>query len=190
MSKKIIILLVIILIGFPSVHPLKAKTLKGITMEDSIEINGEKLVLNGMALRKKVIFKVYVAGLYLPQKEQDAEKILTGNTTRHIIMHFMRSVSKSKLNGAWFDGLESNTPKHSPELKKQFDTLASLMEGVKKGDRIIFTYTPDKGTDVNVKNNLKGTIAGKEFADALFACWIGPKPGPGKGFKEDILGIE
>ena len=31
---------------------------------------------------------------------------------------------------------------------------------------------------------------GKTFADALFACWIGPEPGPGEGFKEDLLGIE
>lgn len=174
---------------FP-VSSLKAGTLKGVTMPDSIEVEGQKLVLNGMALRKKIIFKVYVAGFYLPQKEKNAEKILGSDTMRHMKMHFLRSVKKGQLNDAWMDGLEDNTPNASAEVKKQFDTLCSYMENVKKEDLVVFTYIPGKGTEVKVKGKVKGNIAGKAFADALFASWIGPKPGPGKGFKEDILGID
>jgi hypothetical protein len=37
---------------------------------------------------------------------------------------------------------------------------------------------------------VKGTIAGKDFADALFKAWIGPKPGPGEGFKNDLMGVK
>jgi hypothetical protein len=167
---------------------LIAGTLKGVTMPDSIQVEGKTLVLNGMALRKKVIFKVYVAGLYLPQKESSGEKILKADQERRCVMHWLRSVGTKKINGGWYDGLEANTPGYSPELKKQFDTMSGWMEDVKEGDLIVFTYIPEKGTEVSVKNKIKGTIEGKAFADALFACWIGPKPGPGKGFKEDLLG--
>ena len=168
--------------------PLKAGTLKGVTMDDAIEVDGQKLVLNGMALRKKVIFKVYVAGLYLPQKETDGEKILKADPPRRCVMHWLRSVGTGKINDAWLEGLEANTPDASPELKKQFETLTGMMEEMKDGQLIVFTYIPGKGTEVNIKGKVKGTIEGKEFADALFACWIGPKPGPGEGFKEDLLG--
>ena len=168
MFKKILLFMIItaFIAGFSS---MKAGELKGVKMEDSIEVEGKKLVLNGMALRKKFIFKVYVAGLYLPEKEKDAEKILKTDAMRHIIMHFLRSVSKKKLNDAWYDGLEDNTPDHSPELKKQFDRLTQLMESVKSKDRIIFTYIPEKGTSVSVKGKIVGNIEGKAFADALFA---------------------
>lgn len=36
-----------------------------VTLPNRVEGEGQGLVLNGMALRKKAIFKVYVAGLSL-----------------------------------------------------------------------------------------------------------------------------
>ncbi len=36
---------------------------------------------------------------------------------------------------------------------------------------------------------IKGTLGDKAFADALFSCWIGKKPGPGENFKKGLLGI-
>jgi hypothetical protein len=171
------------------VAPVLAGTLKGVTLPDTLTINDQTLVLNGMALRKKVIFKVYVAGLYLPAKEKNSETILAADQTRCTVMHFLRSVDAGKISEAWLDGLKANTPDHSPDLKKQFDTLVTLMEDLKDGDKLVFTYQPGKGTEVKVKGNIKGTLGDKAFADALFSCWIGKKPGPGEGFKKDLLGI-
>lgn len=187
--RNFLLLTVAFLLVLPTTY-LIAGTLKGVTMPDSIELEGKTLVLNGMALRKKIIFKVYVAGLYLPQKESNAEKILQADGERRCVMHWLRSVGTGKITDAWYEGLEANTPDYSPELKKQFDTMCGWMEEMKDGELIVFTYIPGKGTEVNVKNKVKGTIEGKAFADALFACWIGPKPGPGEGFKEDLLGLE
>ena len=183
----VVVTIMIVILAISTV-PLKAGKLKGVTMEDEIEVEGQKLVLNGMALRKKFIFKVYVAGLYIPQKEKDGVKILTTDGPRKGVMHFVRSVDAGKINGGWKDGLKANTPNASIELKKQFDSLCNLMENVKAGDRLCFTYLPGKGTQVEVKGKIKGTLKGKAFADALFSCWIGQKPGPGEGFKEDLLG--
>ena len=189
MNKKIIVFIVLALLVLPA-SSLFAGSLKGVSMPDAIEVEGQKLVLNGMALRKKVIFKVYVAGLYLLQKETNGEKILESDTMRRTVMHFVRSVGAGKINDGWIDGLKANTPNASAELKKQFDTLCSLMEDVEDKDQIVFTYIPAKGTEVKVKGKIKGTLEGKPFADALYSCWIGPKPGPGESFKEDLLGIE
>jgi hypothetical protein len=188
LSKVILTILVISL--FAPASSLLAGKLKGITMEDTIEIDGQKLVLNGMALRKKIFWKVYVAGLYLPAKEKSGEKILKEDTARRTVMHFMRNVPAGKINDAWMEGLEDNTPNASAELKEKFKKLCSYMENLKENDLLAFTYIPGKGTTVEVKGNNKGVFEGKDFADALFACWIGPEPGPGEGFKEDLLGID
>ena len=169
--------------------PVMAGVLAGITLPDTLQVDEQTLVLNGMALRKKVIFKVYVAGLYLPAKEKNGETILAADQTRCTVMHFLRSVSPKQVNEAWYDGLEANTPGYSPQLKQQFDALAGLMEDLKSGDKLVFTYQPGVGTEVKVKGKVKGTLGDKAFADALFSCWIGKKPGPGEGFKKGLLGI-
>jgi len=169
--------------------PIAAGTMAGITLPDTLDLDGQKLVLNGMALRKKIVFKVYVAGLYLPGKEQSGEKILAADGPRCTVMHFLRGVSAKQVNEAWFDGLEANTPGYSTQLKGQFDALAALMEGFKDGDKLVFTYKPGSGTEVKVKGKVKGTLGDKAFADALFACWIGKKPGPGEKFKAGLLGL-
>jgi hypothetical protein len=169
--------------------PIVAGTLAGITLPDTMEVDGQKLMLNGMALRKKVVFKVYVAGLYLAAKEQDGEKVLAADGPRCTVMHFLRSVSAGQVNEAWVDGLQANTPNYSPQLKQQFDALAALMEDLKDGDKLVFTYKPGTGTEVKVKGKVKGTLGDKAFADALFSCWIGKKPGPGEKFKKGLLGL-
>ena len=132
MNRKVILAVFILSLVLPGFYQYGG-TLNGIKMEDTINVEGNTLVLNGMALRKKIFWKVYVAGLYLPQKESDYKKILTTDSPRHIIMHFMRDVGAKKINGAWMEGLEDNTPNASEELKKQFKTLCSWMEEVKEG---------------------------------------------------------
>ena len=164
-------------------------TRDGVTLPTQIDVDGQALVLNGTATRKKFIVKVYVAGLYLPARETDAERILDADEPRHLVMQFVHDVDKGKMCNAWNEGLEKNTPDATPELKGQFETLCSYMEDIKKGEQFGFTYLPGSGTRVSVKGVEKGTIEGKAFADALFNVWIGPHPGPGEGFKKQLLGV-
>jgi hypothetical protein len=163
-------------------------TLNDVTLPARIEVEGQALVLNGMALRKKAIFKVYVAGLYLDQKNSDADAILSADSPRRIVLQFLRGVSGNQMCDALNDGLRDNTPNASARLRQQFTTLCGFFDPVKKGEQFAFTYLPGKGTSVEVKGVRKGSIEGKEFGDALFRAWIGPKPGPGEDFKRKLLG--
>lgn len=161
--------------------------LAGVSMPDTSEVAGESLTLNGMGLRKKSIVKVYVAGLYLPAKTSDAAKILSTDSARQTAMEFRFGVSAKKLCDGWNDGLENNTANASADLKAKFGTLCGYMEDVDKGDSMVYTYVPGEGTDVSVKGASKGVIEGKDFADALWGCWIGPEP-PSAAFKTGLLG--
>jgi len=163
-------------------------SLGGVAMPTAVQADGQELALNGMAVRKKAIFKVYVAGLYLPARNSDPEAILAADAPRRLVMRFVRDVDARKICEAWNESLAANTPDASSKLKQHFATLCSWMEDVEDGEQFAFTYVPGQGTTVEVKGRAKGVITGKDFADALFKSWIGPKPGPGEEFKRKLLG--
>ena len=166
-----------------------AASLAGVSLPDNAQVAGKTLVLNGLGLRNKLFIKVYVAGLYLEAKERNPAAILAADGARRGVMHFVYGVDADKIcNEGWKQGLADNTPNASAELRAKFDTLCGYMEDMAEGDAMSFDYDPAAGTAVTVKGKLKGAIVGKDFADALFACWIGPKPGPGEDFKKALLG--
>ncbi len=180
--------LLTILVALSLAVPATAGTLAGVTLPDKAEVKGQTLVLNGMGLRKKFIIKVYVGGLYLPQKEKSAQKVLAADAPLRMVLHFIYDVSKDQMCEAWHEGLEANTPKASAEVKKAFDTLCGWMDGVGEGQRLVLTYVPGEGTHVEVAGKAKGTLPGAATADAILATWIGPDPAPGEDFKKAVLG--
>ena len=58
---------------------------------------------------------------------------------------------------------------------------------VKEGDTIHLDYLPGTGTVVTVAGEKKGVVDSKEFADALFAIWLGEKPVTAE-LKKSLLG--
>lgn len=164
-----------------------AAEMAGVQMENNTRIDDISLTLNGVGLRKKAIFKVYVGGLYLPAKESDPGKILASDQPRRMVLEFVRNVGADSMSGAWTDCLGANRPDAGEALRQDFAELSGWMEDLSKGDRLIFTYRPDKGTSTSIKGKTRGELAGKEFADALFACWIGDHP-PSEDFKAGLLG--
>lgn len=168
--------------------PASAGTLAGVTLPDTVEVKGQSLALNGMGLRSKFFIKVYVAGLYLAQKEKAPAKVLGADAPRRMVMHFLYDVTKEQMCEAWNEGLADNTPNAAADVKKGFMSLCGWMEPIKKGNRIVLTYVPGEGTHVEVNGKAKGTLEGKATADAILNTWIGPSPGPGGDFKKAVLG--
>lgn len=164
-----------------------AAEVAGVTMADRVEVDGQSLVLNGMGLREKFFVDVYVAGLYLPAKQRSETAIFGSDTPRRLVMHFVHDVTKDQVCEAWQDSLKGNRPNAPAALAADFDTLCGWMEDVTEGEEMVFTYLPETGTTVTVRGEEKGTIEGKEFADALYASWIGDKPATGK-LKKGLLG--
>jgi hypothetical protein len=169
--------------------PAGAGTLADVTLPDKAEVGGQSLVLNGMGLRKEYAFvKVYVGALYLPQKEKVAAKVMSEDVPRRMVMHFLYSVTKDQMCGAWKEGLERNTPNAPADVKKAFSQLCVWMEPIPKGNELVLTYVPGKGTEVQVNGKAKGTVEGKAASDAILATWIGKDPAPGADFKKAVLG--
>ncbi len=162
----------------------------GVQMPDNIQVEGKALVLNGMGIREATVLNVdvYVAGLYLESKSQDAAAILGSTQTKRLVLKFVREVEKEKITEAWTEGFQRNAADKLPALQDRVNTLNSWMTGMAVGDSMHFTYVQGKGIEVTVKGASKGTIPGDDFARAFLSIWLG-KP-PNKGLKAGLLGKE
>jgi hypothetical protein len=163
-----------------------ASELSGVTLPDTLQAGDKTLKLNGLGLRKKAVFKVYVGGLYLESPSKDANAILAADQAKAIRMHFLRDLTKAQLVEAFQEGFDANVKDGTPQ-KAAFDRMLALVPDVKEGSTMTFTYLPGKGTTLSAGNKELGVFEGKGFADAVFAIWLGPKP-PSDDLKKGLLG--
>ena len=162
-------------------------TLASVTLPDTIQVGNTTMVLNGLGLRTKYMVKVYVAGLYLPQKSSDPTFILKADVSKRMVMHFVRDVSKSQLTGGFTESFTNNSPDIAKTLQPDVDRFFAALDAVKDGTELVFTYSPGSGTTFSVEGKEKLTVAGTAFGELLFSVWLGPKP-PNAALKKGILG--
>jgi hypothetical protein len=153
-----------------------ASEVAGVKLPDTITVEGKALKLNGMGLRKKVVFKVYVAGLYLETPSKDPAAVLSSDQIKSMRLWILRSLKGSQITEAIVEGFEKNSKAQMGALKARLDKFNAMFPDVTEGDQIEMTYVPGKGTIVTAKGTEKGVIEGKDFADALFSVWLGANP--------------
>lgn len=166
--------------------PAFAAELEGVKVDDSITVGDKTLVLNGQGLRVKIFFKVYVASLWLESKSNDGAAILGADTTRRVTMTMLRDVTKGQLEDSIRAGMEKNYNGDAAKLKDRLNAMLATFAEVKKGQSLNITYEPGKGTTVE-GGAIKYTAEGKDFADALFGCFIGKSPAT-EDLKKGMLG--
>lgn len=163
-----------------------AGELAGVKMPDSVTVGGANLVLNGLGLREKYFIDIYVGGLYLPAKTTDANKAITADEPKRIVMHFIYSDVPAEKVHETFDGGFAGVPGHE-SFQDKINQLKGWMTDFTTGDIVIFDYVPGTGTTVTVKGANKGTIAGADFMKGLWTVYLGPKP-PTAALKAGMLG--
>ena len=98
----------------------------------------------------------------------------------------LRDVSRKQFVQALEKGIMRNSAPAMPTLRVRLDRLEKALPALKKGNVLRFTYLPGAGTLVRGQGR-EMTIPGKDFADALFSVWLGPKPVNGS-LKRKLLG--
>ena len=167
--------------------PALARELAGVTMPDTATVGDKTLKLNGMGLRKKAIFKVYVAGLYVETPSKDGAAIVAADAPRLISMKYLRDVEKAKITEAFQEGFQNNAKELAAKQKANIDRMIAAVPDLKDGETMSFAYLPGKGTTLSHNGKDLLTVEGKEFADAVFLLWLGPKP-PSDDLKKGLLG--
>lgn len=176
--KRIYPLLLLSLFLFGMQPTARAAQCAGVEMQDSVTLDGQSLVLNGLGLRLAtfVKVKVYVAGLYVPKQSDQAQKLLSKDQRWQLLLSFLRSVDAHDMVKAWNEGFENNAKAQLPALKDRIGNLNRVMKDLKEKDTLIFAYMPGEGTRIEVKGQTAATIKGQDFASALLSIWLGDPP--------------
>lgn len=163
----------------------------GIHVADKIQVGNTVLQLNGEGIRTKWFFKVYVAALYLPQKQTSAEAIIADENPQRIALHMLRDLGEKKFLHAFIEAIEANHTKaemaQMDDQIKQMSDIFHLVGGVKSGDVITMDYLPSIGTQISMNGVTYGTIAGAMFHRALLKIWLGKEPVQAD-LKSELLG--
>jgi hypothetical protein len=172
----------------------QAAEVAGVKLDDKLRLapGGPELVLNGAGIRTRAIFKVYVAGLYVPEKKGTTGEVLALAGPKRVAMTMLRDLGAQQLSEALAEGIRNNSTAAEQEaLKARVEELLAIMNALgeaKKGDAILLDFLPDSGTRVVVNGQPRGKpIAGDDFYRALLRIWLGDKPVDGD-LKRGMLG--
>ena len=155
--------------------PAAASEFHGITMEDTVTDRGANLQLVGMGLRAKWKIKAYVLGLYMERPTTDGDQVVSSQQVKRADMAVMLPISGEILGKFVIAGFEKTcTDDEYAALKDRLDELLGWFPNVKKGDVVSMTYKPGEGTVITALGEVKGTVDGDDFAEALFRVWFGP----------------
>jgi hypothetical protein len=168
--------------------------IEGVKLEPLVQVGSASLLLNGAGVRTKAIFKVYVAGLYVPQKASDPAKLLAQSGARRISLTLLRNVDADTLVDSLNEGLKNNhTSEQFAAMAPQIAILNANLKAAgetKKGDVIYLDYLPEAGTRVTVNGQVRGvSMPGDDFYRAVLRIWIGDKPAD-SSLKKGLLGVQ
>jgi hypothetical protein len=170
-----------------------AVDVEGIKLPERVQIgpDGPELVLNGAGVREQMVFRIYVAALYLPAKSNDGEAILREDQPRRLMLHFLRTLTAEQFTTSTNDALhETLTPEERQPLEPrmmQFNGTLETLHEVREGTEIVIDYLPPIGTVVRVEGKEREHIPGADFNQALLRIWIGDRPKDSK-LKRALLG--
>lgn len=173
-----------------SIPPAWSRDVSGFDIPEQITLPGNsKLILNGVGIRSKFFFKIYVGALYLPDRQTTSGAILEHSGPKRVSMFILYDeISTQKLADGWREGFENNlSSEEYAKLKQQLETFSALFPTVRQQDVIHLDYLPGTGTQVIINSKLRGTITGEDFNRALLKVWLGDEPAD-EELKEAMLG--
>lgn len=148
-------------------------------MDETAQVGGNELLLNGAGVRTNMAFKVYVAALYLTQKQTDANTVISDTSNKRVSMHFLRELSSENLLHGMNEGIaDSNSAAEMEAIDSQMKAFRQMMtpvKALKEGD-VILLYFTSAGKQVTVNSKALGNIEGTAFNRALLRVWLGLKP--------------
>jgi len=167
---------VVALLALSLATPAFAARIENVVFPEQHRAGDTLLRLAGVGLlRYRIVFKAYVAALYLPHGVA-ADAVLT-NVPKRLEIEYFWSIRADGFAQATWDGVALNaSPTERQALRLRIERLNALYEDVEPGDRYALTYVPGIGTELAFNGEPLGSIEGADFAEALFAIWLGPQP--------------
>ena len=153
----------------------------GVNFAPQIEVNGNKLQLNGAGVRYKAIFKVYAAGLYLDRKARSYEEVTRAAGPKRMSITMLRDIDADELGKLFARGMEDNMDRGAfAQLIPGIMRMSQLFSQYKKlnaGDNFTLDWVPGQGLLISVKGQVQGApFKEPEFFNAMMGIWLGRSP--------------
>lgn len=168
-----------------------AAEVEGVRFDDTLRLDGRELQLNGLGARSVLLFKPYVAGLYVPERSRSAAELLAQGGPRRLSLRLLTDLSAERFVKAFGEGLRDNHDEAQlAALRERIERLDATMRaigGAKKGDRIDIDFA-DGATRVLLNGQPRGEpIAGEDFYRAILRIFLGERPAD-RSLKNALLG--
>ena len=157
--------------------------LEGVRLEDRVGVDGRDVQLNGIALRTRYFYvKVYVAGLYLPEKATTAHAAIDARGPKRIVLVMLREATADQFLESIDAGMRANSSEAElAQVRQQTEDLFAKIRGVgqaRTGMKIVLDYAPSLGgTTLFVDGAPQGKpMPGEHFYQALLRIWLGDNP--------------
>jgi hypothetical protein len=172
--------------------PANAAEVAGVKIDETAQVAGTQLKLNGAGLRSRAFFKVYAIGLYLQDKAGSPSAVLSSSGPKRAHLHMLRDVDAAEFGKALADGVQDNhTEAEVKALAPRLAVLVALMNEIKEaktGLAIDLDWIPGAGTQVTIGGVPRGKpIPGEDFYRGLLKIWLGENPVSGD-LKKSLLG--
>jgi len=185
---------IFLMAGLLGTNALAMVEVNGVRFEDTTELHGSKLLLNGAGTRYKGPFKVYAAGLYLGQKATSLDEVVNVPGPKRLTVTMLRSIDARELGKLLTRGIEDNMGK--TEMSKLVTGLVRMGEmfashkTLAAGDQFLVDWVPGQGSVITVRGQVQGDpFKEPEFFRALMSIWLGPTPAYWK-LKDELLGVK
>jgi hypothetical protein len=165
----------------------------GAKFDNEIQLQGNRLVLNGAGVRYKAVFKVYAAGLYLGTKAATPQAVLAAPGPRRLNIVMLRDIDANELGKLFTRGMEQNAARE--EFVKSIPgtiRMGEIFAAKKKlstGESFQVDWVPGQGTIILINGKAAAEpIKEPEFYSSLMKIWLGNQPADGT-LKEALLGV-
>ncbi|WP_029036473.1 chalcone isomerase family protein [Salinimicrobium xinjiangense] len=183
--KNLLLLFMAVIVSSTAVAQ---KKVGGVHLPATLEIQENKMHLNGAGVREKLWIDLYAAGLYLTQKNNNAQEILNSDKPMAIKLHIVsKLITSDKMVEAVTEGFEKSTNGNTAPIQNEINSILGFFkEDIKKNDVFDLVYDPSRGVVAYKNGKIKGIVPGKEFKKALFGIWLSNRPAD-DGLKNDLL---
>ena len=166
-----------------------AAKVAGVTLDDTMMIGEQSLVLNGAGIRKKLFIKLYVGSLYTAEAGSNASDIVAADSPMAIRLNLISDLlTRKKMVTALMDGFNKSTGGNLALIQAGIDQLISVLpEKFAFGTDMALAYEPGIGTHLMEGDKSISVIEGLAFKQALFGIWLSDQPAQ-KSLKKAMLG--
>ncbi|WP_396587956.1 chalcone isomerase family protein [Bermanella sp. R86510] len=150
------------------------------------------LTLNGIAQYTTLGQPIYIAALYLPEKQSQRQQILQQPQFQRMLLKVTAQQWRARQwQKQWLNDINiNNRPNVLSSLQEDIQRFTQILpSGLQKGDEVRIEYHPEKGTQIFINGEQILQTKDRELYVCLLKAWLGNLP-PSREFKKQILGIE